>query len=60
MENLDDIEALVSELATRVEDIEIQQLDLEEPIRLLTPTDDLETVKTAVNHIIKALNKAAV
>ena len=55
-----EIEAEVAKLVVRIEDVELKQLELEEPIRELTPSDDLEDIKRTVNHIVKALNKVAI
>ena len=55
-----DIEDTIAKLIVRIEDVELKQLELEEPIKTLTPSDDLEDIKRTVNHIVKALNKVAI
>ncbi len=55
-----DIEDTIAKLIVRVEDVELKQLELDEPIKELTPSDDLEDVKRTVNHIVKVLNKVTV
>ena len=55
-----DIEEVVNKIVARVEDLELKQVQLNEPIRELTPSDDLEDIKRTVNHIVKTLNKVAI
>ena len=56
----DEIKDSLAKIAIRIEDVELKQLELDEPIKALTPSDDLEDVKRALNHVIKTLNKVAI
>ena len=48
---------LLEKVQLRLEELELSKPILSEPITKLTPNDDLEAVKRAVNHIIDVLSK---
>jgi len=56
----DEIKEELGALLTRLEDVEHNQIALEETIKELTPSDDLEAVKMRLNQVISTINKLAV
>jgi len=47
-------------LLSKIEDIDNRGLQLDEVIKELTPSDDLETVKMRLNQVISVINQLAV
>ena len=47
-------------LLSKIEDIDNRSLQLDEVIKELTPSDDLETVKMRLNQVISVINQLAV